>query len=114
MLAEALVSILILVGAAFVLIGSIGLARLPDFLMRLHGPTKATTLGVGSIVIASLIHSTIATGGLSLRELVISVFLFITAPVSAHVLSKAARKTSREPEEVNRSAEGFRLKNRTK
>ncbi len=90
MLAEAVISILIVVGAAFALFGSIGLARLPDFFTRLHGPTKATTLGVGAIVVASLVHSSAASGSLSLRELAISLFLFITAPVSAHLLGKAA------------------------
>jgi len=93
MIVDIITSLLILVGAAFALVGSIGLARLPDFFTRLHGPTKATTLGVGSIVIASLIHSSAATGGVSLRELAISLFLFITAPVSAHLLAKAALKT---------------------
>jgi multicomponent K+:H+ antiporter subunit G len=92
MVVDIITSLLILVGAAFALVGSIGLVRLPDFFMRLHGPTKATTLGVGSIVIASLIHASAETGGVSLRELAISLFLFITAPVSAHLLAKAARK----------------------
>jgi len=92
MVAEAVASVLILVGAAFALVGSIGLARLPDFFTRLHGPTKATTLGVGAIVVASLVHSAGASGGVSLRELAISLFLFITAPVSAHLLGKAALK----------------------
>lgn len=87
---ELLTSLLILIGASFALVGSIGLARLPDFFMRLHGPTKATTLGVGSIVVACLVHTTVETGTLSLRELAISLFLFIVAPVSAHVLAKAA------------------------
>ena len=41
---------LVLIGASFTLIGSIGLYKLPDFFMRLHGPTKATTLGVGAIL----------------------------------------------------------------
>ena len=50
---EVLVSILLLAGALFTLIGSIGLVRLPDVLMRLHGPTKATTLGVGSTLLGS-------------------------------------------------------------
>lgn len=93
MIADVITSLLILIGAAFALVGSIGLARLPDFFTRLHGPTKATTLGVGSVVIASLIHSSAQTGGVSLRELAISLFLFITAPVSAHLLAKAALKT---------------------
>ncbi|MGF1608320.1 MAG: Na+/H+ antiporter subunit G [Kiloniellales bacterium] len=94
MLTELVTSVLILIGAAFALFGSIGLARLPDFFTRLHGPTKATTLGVGSIVIASLVHSSAVSGSLSLRELAISLFLFITAPVSAHLLGKAALVTS--------------------
>lgn len=94
MILEALTSFFLLVGAGFALVGSIGLARLPDFFTRLHGPTKATTLGVGSIVIASLIQSSASSGGLSLRELAISLFLFITAPVSAHMLAKAALKAN--------------------
>lgn len=99
MIAEFIVSAFIVVGAAFALIGSIGLARLPDFFARLHGPTKATTLGVGSIVIGSLVHVNAVGGTLGLRELAISVFLFITAPVSAHLLAKAALKARPQPVE---------------
>lgn len=87
---EALVSFLILMGATFTLIGSIGLVRLRDFYTRLHGPTKATTLGVGSIILASLVFFTAKTGVLSVHEVLITLFLFITAPVSAHLLAKAA------------------------
>lgn len=85
------ISALIVLGALFVLLGSIGLARLPDFLMRLHGPTKATTLGVGAMLLASAIFfSTLDESGISLHELAPLLFLFITAPVSAHLLAKAA------------------------
>jgi len=88
---EALVAGLLVVGALFVLLGSIGLARLPDFLTRLHGPTKATTLGVGALLLASAIFfSAHESHGISLHELAILVFLFITAPVTAHLLAKAA------------------------
>lgn len=87
---EAIIAIFILLGAAFALIGSVGLARLPDFYMRLHGPTKATTLGVGGMLIGSLIFFTVTRGSLSVHELLITLFLFITAPVSAHIVSKAA------------------------
>ena len=87
---EAIVSLLILLGAAFALLGSIGLARLPDFFTRLHGPTKATTLGVGAMVLASAIFFSATEPGLSLHEIAVLVFLFITAPVTAHVLAKAA------------------------
>ena len=87
---EWVVSISIIIGAAFVLVGSIGLARLPDFYMRLHGPTKATTLGVGGTLLASLVYFSAQRGALSLQEVLITLFLFITAPVSAHLLAKAA------------------------
>jgi multicomponent K+:H+ antiporter subunit G len=81
---------LILIGAAFTLVGSIGLVKLPDFFMRLHGPTKATTLGVGAILIASALYFSFKTDGVSVHEILITLFLFITAPVSAHLMAKAA------------------------
>ena len=87
---EALVSLFLLLGSLFALIGAIGLYRLPDFYTRLHGPTKATTLGVGGMVIASMIHFSVSEQSLSLHELLITLFLFITAPVSCHMLAKAA------------------------
>ena len=90
MIAEALASFLILTGGAFVLLGSIGLVRLPDVFGRLHGPTKATTLGVGAIVASSSIASFELTGNISLKEISVLLFLFITAPVSAHLIAKAA------------------------
>ncbi len=97
MLTEIIVSLLLLVGGAFTLLGSIGLARLPDIFTRLHAPTKATTLGVGAIVLASLVHVA-GEGGLGLRELAITLFLFITAPVTAHLISKAALAERRRKE----------------
>ena len=99
MFAELIVSLFILVGAFFTLVGSIGLFRLQDSLSRVHGPTKATTLGVGGLLWASLIFFGTHVG-LSLHELLITIFLFITAPVSAHLLAKAAlhlRLPSRAP-----------------
>lgn len=87
---EFMVSTLILLGSLFALLGSVGLARLPDFFTRLHGPTKATTLGVGAMVLASAVYFTATQKGVSLHEIAVMVFLFITAPVSAHLLAKAA------------------------
>ncbi|WP_372739905.1 Na+/H+ antiporter subunit G [Neptunomonas sp.] len=87
---ELVVSVLLVVGAGFVFIGSLGLAKLPDFYTRLHAPTKATTLGMGCLLIASMILVTYQQGYLSLHELLITLFLLITAPVTAHMLSKTA------------------------
>ncbi len=87
---EWILSALIIIGAFFTLVGSIGLYKLPDFFMRLHGPTKATTLGVGALLIASALYFSFKTDDISLHEVLITVFLFITAPVSAHLMAKAA------------------------
>ena len=97
MLAEILVSFFILTGAFFTLVGSIGLARLPDFFTRLHGPSKATTLGVGGLLIASILYFSLSGEGLSLHELLITVFLMVTAPVSAQLLSQAALRRKPDP-----------------
>jgi multicomponent K+:H+ antiporter subunit G len=91
MLADAAVALLLVVGAGFALVGSYGLAKLSDFFMRLHGPSKATTLGVGCVLIASALWFTLH-GQWFWHELLITVFLFITAPVSAHLLVKAAMR----------------------
>lgn len=87
---DILLSILILTGAIFTFIGSLGLVRLRDFYARLHGPTKATTLGVGCLLLASAVYFTAREEGVSLHEVLVTLFLFITAPVSAHLLAKAA------------------------
>lgn len=87
---EALLSFLVLAGAAFTFVGSLGLARFRDFYTRLHGPTKASTLGVGCLLVASSIFFSITGESWSLHEILVTLFLFITAPISAHLLAKAA------------------------
>lgn len=88
-IAEALVSVLLLIGGFFLFVGSLGLAKLHDLMRRLHGPTKATTLGVGALLIASLCYFWFVRGTLTYHELLITLFLFLTAPVSAHMIAKA-------------------------
>lgn len=97
---ELLITILMLIGAFFTLMGSFTLVRLPDFFMRLHGPAKATSLGVGSMAVASAVYFSNATPGISLHELTLAVFLFITAPLSAHLLAKATLHTSKKPDDA--------------
>jgi multicomponent K+:H+ antiporter subunit G len=88
--ADALVAALLVTGAAFALVGSIGLAKLSDFYRRLHAPTKSTTLGVGGVLIASALYFSFELGHPSLHEVLITVFVLLTAPISAHLLVKAA------------------------
>jgi multicomponent K+:H+ antiporter subunit G len=87
---------LLAVGCFFVLVGSFGLVKLSEFFKRLHGPTKATTLGVGCLLLASIAWHALRGDGLGLRELLITLFLFITAPVSAHLMARAALSLSPE------------------
>jgi multicomponent K+:H+ antiporter subunit G len=86
---EVLVSALILIGAFFLFVGSFGLAKLPDMMRRLHAPMKATTLGIGSMLIASMVYFFFFFGDPSVHEFLITLFLFLTAPVSAHMIAKA-------------------------
>ena len=76
----------------FSLVGSYGLVKLDNPMSRLHAPTKAGTLGVGGILIASVLHG-FATGEGSLHELLVTVFLFVTAPVSAMFIAKVHMHT---------------------
>ena len=89
-LLELLVSVLIVLGGLFALIGSVGMVKLPDLLTRLHAPTKATTLGVGGALAASMVYFAAFEGDLSIHEILITAFLFLTAPISAHLMSRAA------------------------
>ncbi|WP_222623033.1 Na+/H+ antiporter subunit G [Ramlibacter cellulosilyticus] len=103
---EAVVAALLVVGGAFVLVGAIGLVRFRDFFMRLHAPTKASTLGVGGVLLASVLWHW-SHGAWAGRELLITLFLFITAPVSASLLAQAAlhlrvRSTAEVPREIER------------
>jgi len=91
MLLDLVIAACLLLGATFALIGSIGLARLDDFYMRLHGPTKSTTLGVGGMLVASSLYFSTRGNGVSLHELLVAAFLLLTAPASAHLMTRAAR-----------------------
>ena len=101
-IAEYAVMVLLLTGGFFTLIGAIGLARLPDFYTRLHAPTKATTLGIGAVVMASVVFFSSRGEEFGVAEVLITVFLFMTAPVSANFLAKAAMHIGISPTEQTR------------
>ncbi len=86
---QAVVAAMLVVGGVFALVGAVGMLRFPDFFMRLHAPTKATTLGIGGVLLASLAYQW-GQGSFGLHELLITLFLFITAPVSANLMAQAA------------------------
>lgn len=86
---EALIALMLVVAGVFGLVGSLGLIKLPDPMTRLHAPTKATTLGVGGVLVAAMIHAPFRGGAWSVHELMITLFLFLTAPITAQFIAKA-------------------------
>ncbi|GGH32749.1 multisubunit potassium/proton antiporter, PhaG subunit [Cribrihabitans marinus] len=87
-IAEPLIAFFLIVSGIFGFVGSFGLLKLGDPMSRMHAPTKATTLGVGGVLLASILHSVAIEKHLSLHELLITLFLFLTAPITAHFIAK--------------------------
>ena len=90
---EILVSIFLMIGTFFMLVGGIGMVRLPDLFMRLHAPTKSSTLGLGSFLIAAMIYSAFQ-GRFGFAELLLTLFAFLTAPVSANLMAQAPKHST--------------------
>ncbi|ETX10543.1 sodium:proton antiporter [Marinomonas ushuaiensis DSM 15871] len=102
---EIIICISLLIGAVFLLIGSYGLIRLPDIYMRLHSPTKASTLGITGVLVASMIFQSHLKGSFSVQELLITLFLLITAPVAANMIAKTALHYRKKPLERTQNQE---------
>ncbi|MHA7926060.1 MAG: monovalent cation/H(+) antiporter subunit G [Marinobacter sp.] len=84
---EVLVSILLIMGAAFMVLASVGVLRLPDLPTRMHATTKAGALGAMLTMAGVAFHfgdSTVVA-----RAVAIVVFIFLTAPIAAHVIGRA-------------------------
>lgn len=84
------VTLLLLLGSAIILIGALGLLRLPHFFQRIHGPAITITLGTGSILIASMIYFSTLQSRLVIHEVLITAFVMLTAPVVAMLIMRTA------------------------
>ena len=82
--------LLLLLGGAVTLIGTLGLLRLPNFYQRIHGPAITITLGAGCVLIASMIHFSALQSRPVIHEILISAFVLLTAPVVAMLIMRAA------------------------
>ena len=80
-------AVLLFIGAFFMLVGSIGLVRMPDLFMRMSATTKSVTLGVSFMLLGAAVHFN--QFGLSSRVIATILFVFITAPVAAHMIGRA-------------------------
>ncbi len=85
---EVAVSFLLLAGSLWVLIAALGIVRMPDVFTRMQVVTKATTFGLGMIMLATALF--FGWSGESSRAILAVIFIFITSPVAAHMLSRTA------------------------
>lgn len=84
------ISLLLIVGGIVTLIGSLGLLRLPDFFARMHGPSMGNTVGTGCVLLASLLTSSALAGRPVVHELLITLFIVMSSPVTSMMLVQAA------------------------
>jgi len=84
------VALLLVLGASIVLIGALGLLRLRTFYQRIHGPALTVTLGTGCLLLASMLYFTVAQSRPVIHELIIAVFILMTAPVVSMTIMRAA------------------------
>jgi len=87
---EIVVIILLVLGTIFIFLAAVGLLKMPDVFLRMTSSTIAATLGVSSILIALAIH--FADFGITVYVIGTNIFLFLTVPVGAHLMARAAHK----------------------
>jgi multicomponent K+:H+ antiporter subunit G len=83
-------TVLLVIAGMATLIGSFGLLRLRDFFSRMHGPSMTNTVGVGATLVTSMLVSSALAGSPILHELLITLFVSMSAPVTAILLLQAA------------------------
>jgi multicomponent K+:H+ antiporter subunit G len=84
------VAMLVILGGSIILIGALGLMRLPSFYQRIHGPAITVTLGAGCILLASILYFSVLQSRIVIHELIITAFVFMTAPVVSMMVMRAA------------------------
>lgn len=103
---EFLIAFLLVVGGVFGLIGSYGLVKLDQPMKRLHGPTQTVTLGLGPILIASMLYGPVYLGVWTWHEFLITLFVTLVAPVTGYFIAKANIHQNETPETLPRPREG--------
>ena len=97
--ADLLASFLLISGSLLALIGSAGLLRLPNLFARMHAPTLGNTLGVGCVLVASMLIASAVAHRPVIHELLITLFVVITGPITAIVLMQAAIRRTKPPKQ---------------
>jgi multicomponent Na+:H+ antiporter subunit G len=85
---EYIVVVILVTGSIFILLAATGVARMPDIFARMHSTTKAATLGTSLMIVAVTVY--FGELGTIIRSLAVVLFLFLTAPITAHMIGSAA------------------------
>jgi multicomponent Na+:H+ antiporter subunit G len=92
---EIIVWALLLAGSLFAIIGGIGVLRLPDVYTRLHGAGITDTMGAGLILVGLMVYEGLTL--ITVKLVLIFIFLVVTSPVSSHALANAAYRSGLRP-----------------
>jgi multicomponent K+:H+ antiporter subunit G len=84
------VALLLITGGSIIVVGALGLLRLPTFYQRIHGPAITVTLGTGFLLLASMLYFSVLRSRFVTHELIIAAFVLMTAPVVAMMIMRAA------------------------
>jgi multicomponent Na+:H+ antiporter subunit G len=95
MILDIATGILLAAGSVFILIGTLGLVRLPDFYTRLHAAGITDTLGAELILIAMMLQAGFSL--ITVKLIMISLFIFFTSPTATHAVANAARTMGLRP-----------------
>ena len=90
-------SVLLIIGGVCTVLGSLGLLRFQTFEARMHGPSMGNTLGLGCVLLASMLLSSVAAGKAVVHEILITLFVVSTAPITAMLLMRAAVRRPKDP-----------------
>ncbi len=85
---ETISNTLVLIGASFLLLAAMGVLRMPDLLMRMQSASKASTLGIGCVLLAVAFH--FPGMSVNIRVITTIAFFFLTAPITAHLVGRAS------------------------
>lgn len=85
---EIISGVFILAGTIFILLSALGIIRMPDLYTRMSATTKASTLGIGLVLTGTVLFWQDAA--ITFRAAAIIIFLFLTAPVAAHIIGREA------------------------
>ena len=88
--AAILTAVLLLTGAILTLIGTVGLLRFDSFYQRVHAPTLGATLGIGCILLASMLFFSVLESRAIIHELLITALMVVTTPITLMLLARAA------------------------